>query len=332
MDQEKSIEKIEKIAIHLPHLLERRVLSFPFIHLIRESYPKAEIHLLCERHGLDILPSIPFEAFYHEYESADFRSIFHIHRLVKSWPIVEFDKFYSLESGFKSAFLGFILRAKTRIGFVAPWVKWFYLKTIESNLKDHWSDETFKFYEEATQLKVPAKFQVNGKRYTPYYQHLDRYIVIDVYPFSPGQLDEFWIPFIEMSENRTFVFFSSEEIEKGSLLIEQLIPRLSLKNKYYHFINSQKFELMQMLTHSQGLIAREGYVTLLHCYLGGNALIIFEEQDPRLSSPFYFCSDWQMIDLSDPTQVQIQTKSLIRKKRIVNPDILFERVEKFFPH
>jgi ADP-heptose:LPS heptosyltransferase len=332
MDQEKKSD-IEVIAILLPRTMEERVLSFPFLHLMREAYPEAEIHLICDKFGLEILTSLSFSAFYHEFEPEDFRTIFHIHRFRKSMRIGKVDKFYSLARGFKGSFLGWLLRAKSKIGFEAPWVKWFLTTTVPYLPAEHFTDASFRFYEAITLLKIPEKYQVQTtKKFTPVLDHLGAYIAIDVYPFTPGQLDSFWRTFIEMSENRTFVFFSSEEIEKGSILIEEFIKILPLKNRYVHFVRKNWLHLMQMLSHSQGLLAREGFISLLHSYLGGSSIIIYESKDPRISAPFHFFSNWQLIDLNDPSLRKEEAKSLLAPRHQVAPEILFERVEGFFRH
>ena len=157
------------------------------------------------------------------------------------------------------------------------------------------------------------------------------YLAVDLYPFSPGKLDAFWDQYIELFDDRRFVFFFSKEEAKGALLAEHFVQRLPKRNKYDLFLNSNWIELGKMLAHSQGLVARSGPSITYATYLGIDALAIYEHGDPRLDAPFYNFANWQLLDVRDPSKGETPApQGGIRGKSTVNPVVLFEQTNQMF--
>ena len=259
-------------------------------------------------------------------------SFMDVHRYAVLAKISKADYYFNLDSGFNSAILGYFLGAKKRFGFnEAWWASWIYTIPTHIPVGFHHSEKLFQIFKEATHLKIPEDFKIKGKEFTPFYpEEVVNYIVLDLYPFDVGAVDEFWVNYIALHEDVTFVLFCSADVEKGGLLIESLIPRLSVKNRYKHFVNTNWIDLGKMLSRARGYVGRSGPAALFSAYLGINTIIIYEEGEPKLDAPFYFYANWELMDLRDPTLCQKPKPGLFKPRLQVDPFVLYERSSRAF--
>jgi len=320
------------IALKMPAPLQERILAFPMVHLLREAYPDANLHFICPEHKIEMLYALPFDGFWHPWKDREIKTIFDVHRFTATHAFPEIDIFISLGTTTRELALGKMLGAKKRIGFSEGWKNWFTTTPVRRPTGHHVSEEFYALFKEFTNRRLPEKMQVQGKVLPPYYTDDETpFIAVDLYPFAPGKLDEFWYNYFSLHEGKRFVLFFSSEEAQGGLLAEKFIQRLPTSNRYDLFVNPNWIELGKMLTQAKGLVARAGAVVSYATYLGTDALVIYETGEPRRDAPLPFFANWQLMDLRDPTLSNTPaSKGVIRAKPQVDPVVLFERTAQMF--
>lgn len=328
------IEKKQIIVIKLPSLLQERLLSFPVLHLIRESFPEADLHFISPQHKIEMLYSLPFEGYWHPWDDDGVGNIFEGHRFATTLKIGAVDIYISFGNSLTELALGTFLGAKKKVGFAEGWKAWFTTVPVKRPVGHHKTEEFFALFQTMSNIRIPEKLRVMGKNLPPFFQDNEEslpYLAVDLYPFSPGKLDIFWFDYFSLFEGKRFALFFSQEEAKGGLLAENFIERLPKQNKYELFLNSNWIELGKMLTHARGLVARSGPSITYATYLGTNALAIYERGDPRLDAPFYNFANWQLLDVRDPTIGQEEAASGVLKGRaVVDPVVLFQHTTDMF--
>lgn len=334
MDQTPAASKTT-IAIKLPSLLQERLAAFPVIHLLRDAFPNADLHFISPDHRIEILYSLPFEGFWHSWNDEEIKTPLDTHRLATTLRIPPIDLYISLGTSLRELTLGTFLGAKRRVGFAEGWRTIFTTLPVKRPVGHHITEEYFALYQALTNNRVPPKLKVMGREMLPFFKGGEEekpYLAVDLYPFAPGKLDDFWVDYFSMFEDKRFVLFFSDEEAKGGLLAEGLINRLPKQNKYDLFLNSNWLELGKMLAHARGLVARSGASVSYATYLGTQTLAIYETGDPRKDAPFYNFADWRLMDLRDPTlsAATTPTISALKAKATVDPVMLFQLTSETF--
>lgn len=323
------------IAIKLPALLQDRLLAYPILHLIRDAYPDAHLHFISPTHKIEMLYTLPFEGYWHPWEDEGENNVFEAHRFANQLKIQGADIYISFGDSAKELALGVFLGAKKRVGFGEGWKAWFNTLSVKRPIGHHRTEEYLELYKALSNLRLPNQLRVMGRELPPFYKPtIDEpkpYLAVDLYPFSPGKLDDFWVEYFSLYEDKRFVLFFGDEEAKGGLLAEHFIQRLPSKNRYDLFLNPNWIELGKMLAHSQGLVARSGATVTYATYLGVDALAIYESGDPRLDAPFYNFANWQLMDVRDPTKGdRVQNDGVLKHKPTVNPYALFDMTNQMF--
>ncbi|MBY0516725.1 MAG: hypothetical protein K2P81_07450 [Bacteriovoracaceae bacterium] len=304
------------------------------LHLLREAYPDADIHFICPEHKIEVLYALPFDGFWHPWKEDEIQTIFDVHRFAVHLNISKVDIYISLGENINELALGRFIGAKKRIGFSDGWKNWFLTTPVKRPIGHHVSEDFYALFKQFTNRRIPEKMQVKGKEMIPFYTDDETpYLAVDLWPFSPGKLDNFWLQYISMHEGKKFVFFFSEEEAKGALLAERFVAKLPSTNKYELFLSPDWIELGKMLTHAKGLVARGGASVSYATYLGTDALAIYETGEPRKDAPIPFYANWQLMDLRDPTVTQAQPKvegASIKPKPQVDPIELYKKTSEMF--
>lgn len=292
-------QDVKVIAIKLPFDLQERMLTFPFLHAIRECYPEAEIHFITPKIAIEVLNLLPFKAYYHEFDEDEIRSIFDVHRFSANAKIYNVDLFISLTSSFVDACLGLGLRAKKRLGFSDGW------KTLVLNQKTsrpqnhHLCEDFFALYKVHVGEEVSTKLKVMSRELTAIVQDWDKlpYIAINLSPLKDAQIAESWLDLINRFENQRIILFASEDQNKLQLHMPTFMAKLSKKNLYTNFIYTSYIDLGKMLAFSRGVITQSGPAASISAYVGSRALILYDRDDPQRTGPFYFLSDTMIMSL-----------------------------------
>ncbi len=331
MEQTTAPREQINIAIKLPAPLQERLMTFPMLHLLREAYPDAVLHFICPKHKIEMLYTLPFEGFWYPWDEEEIQNIFDTHRYATQLKIPRVDIFICLGDTLKELALGKLLDAKKCIGFSEGWKNWFTTLAVKRPVGHHLSEEYYALFKEFTNRRLPEKMQVKSRELSAFYQTERPYLAVDLWPFSPGKIDEFWQPYFEMHEGKHFVLFFGEDEAKGCLLAQGFMQRLSTKNTYELFVSADWIELAKMLAHAKGLVARAGASVSFATYLGTDALAIYETGEPRRDAPIPFFANWQILDLRDPTlSVSKPATGVVKPRLLVDPVVLFEKTAQMF--
>jgi len=290
-------------VIKLPFDLQERILSFPFLHLIRERYPKSELHFITPKKHIEVLNLLPFQAYYHEFDEDEIENVFDVHRYCKTAKIYKVDLFISLTNSFVDACLGLGLKAPVRLGFSDGW------KTLIFNLKNsrlsghHATEEYLSLYRTLVGQNLNLKPRIISRDVTANIPDWDTkpYLAINLSPIRHAGVEEEIVELINYFEDQRIVLFASEDQEKIHHLIEPFINNLNKRNTYVNFTHKSWIDLAKMLAFSRGVLTFNGPVASLSAYVGARTVILFDTENPQMHGPLHFLAETLILKVDDPS-------------------------------
>lgn len=324
---------VKVIALKLPFDLEERILSFPFLHALHEYYPDADIHFITPKKEIEVLNILPFKAYYHEFDDDEIQSVFDVHRFCVHAKIFNVDIFISLTNSFVDACLGLGLRAKRRVGFADNWKSLVLTDKVIRPIGHHFVEDTFTLFKLITGSDVNSRLRVIGRDLTPILPDNDDrpYLAIHLSPLRGPTIDAEWIELLSLFDNQKIILFATDDVVKFQGLIEPFIAALPRTNLYVNFVYKNWIELARMLAFSKGTISYSGAVGALAAYVGTKALILYENQDPQKTGPFYFLSDVSVVGVNNPTMINSITQTgSIKPRSTFNMTEIFTKACEFF--
>jgi ADP-heptose:LPS heptosyltransferase len=324
--------KVKVIAIKLPFDLQERFHTFPFIHAIRELYPKADIHFITPKRRIEILNLLPFEAYYHEFNEDEIKTVFDVHRYCAFAKIFNVDLFISLTNSFPDACLGIGLRAKQRLGFSDGW------KTLVLNQKcprpvgHHPTEAFYELYKVHTGKDIDPRMKVVSRELPYVVSDYDTspYIAVNLSPIRNMRIDPAWKEFVEYFENQRFIFFAAEDQKLIAGQVEAWMASLPARNFYAFFPTKDWIDLSKLITYSRGCLTYEGPAASLSAYVGTKTLILYEREDAKVTAPFYFLSDINIMDVKEPAVGNSGGGTVLKNRDTFKMDKVFERAGEFF--
>lgn len=331
-EENSSVDDIKIIAIKLPFDLQERLLTFPFLHAISDKYPKAEINIITPRKDIEVLNLLPFKAFYHEFDEDELSNVFDVHRYCVHAKIFNVDLFISLTNSFSDASIGLSLRAKTRLGFSDNWKTLVLNQKTKRPIGHHLCEDFFELYKTHLNSNFDLKLKVMSRDLQPIIPEWDSnpYVAINLTPLRDAVIDEEWIKLVLSFDKQRFVFFSSEDRERVSPLIDQFLARLPLNNTYSFFFQKDWIDLSKMLAYARGVITYEGPLASVAAYVGAKTLIIYDRRDPQREGPFYFLSDIALFTSNDSSVTLKQAHSAIKGRTIFDMHAIHAKADQFF--
>jgi ADP-heptose:LPS heptosyltransferase len=329
---EKPSEPSEKvIAVKLPFDLQERILTFPFLHALREKYPEAELHFITPRKDIEILNLLPFEAYYHEFDEDEIENVFDVHRFCANAKIFNVDLFISLTNSFADACIGLGLRAKKRVGFSDRW-KTLVLTHKTSRLSGHHVvEDYYRLYELLVGGAVSKHLKVMSRELTPIIPDVTDYIAINLSPIREASIEEEWMELLGNYEGKNIVLFGSEDPEKIKLLMDTFIALLPKKNVYIPFYQKNWIELARMLAFAKGVITFAGPLGATAAYVGSRAILLYDREDAQRTGPFYFLADVLVLGVNDPSLVHSSKPSgSLQARKTFDMTEVFSRSVEFF--
>lgn len=324
---------IKAIAVKLPFDLQERFCAFPFLHVLRDAYPKAELHLITPKHQIEVLNLLPFEAYYHEFDEDEIRTVFDVHRFCVTSKIFRVDLFVSLTDSFADACLGLGLRAPLRLGFADGLKSWVLNEKTIRPVGHHLAEDFLTLagvHFKAEDLKP----RVSSRELPAVIENAEEepYFAINLAPLRGALIEEEWKELTDQFIGERIVFFASSDTEKIYLQAQEFIDNLQGSNAYEFFKHKSWIELGKMLAHARGVITYNGPVASLSSYVGAKTLILFDQEDPRRTAPFLFTGEANILQNSDPAlnNVPDSDGKSIRPRVKFSVDQIFRRVGSFF--
>lgn len=296
------------IVIKLPNDLEERVLTFPFLHvlikILKEKCEEDEtlnVHIISLTDNIDVLNLLPFQAFYHEVESEDLKSIFSVHRSCMNLKIDKTDIFISTTDSFVDASIGKNLFAQKKIGFNHGKNNWFFTDKISRLEGRHFSEQIFEllspFVEEMP--KIPTTY---SRELAPYYADWSEfpYVVVNLNLLN-GEINSEWENFFQLFNNKTFVLMCTdggENIQKE--LLTDYVLTLSDKNTYRIFEYSSSIDFGKICSFSLCFISHDSPLINIASYCGASIFHLSTRTDLQTRGPLYFVGDIRYFSKKDP--------------------------------
>lgn len=296
------------IAIKLPNDLNQRILTFPFLHAL-EKYMKAhleeeeilKIHLISLVEGIDVLNLLPFNAFYHEVERTDLKTVFSIHRACMNFKIDQIDIFISTTDSFVDASIGKNLMANKKVGFAIGKNTWLLNEKVNKLNGRHFSEQCFELLRPLVE-EMPEMPNVFSRELAPFYIDWSEnpYIVINLRKENDKICEE-WFDFFDLFVNKNFVLMcTDEELDYQKGLLEDFVKRLPGKNTYKVYEHKSHIEFGKIISYCKYFISYDSPLVNLAAYCGANILHLNEKEKVQLTGSQYFVGDVRHFSLSDP--------------------------------
>lgn len=319
------------IAIKLPFDLQDRILAFPFLHAISEFFPKADLHFITPKKEVEVLNLLPFKAFYHLFNEDDIKSVMDVHPYTANARIYNVDLFITLTNSFPDAALGIGLRAKTRVGFSDNWKTLVLNRKTARPINHHVVEDYMTLFGLATGSNPDKRLKVTSRPLTRMIEEEDPYIAINLSPLRSAAIENEWIDLISQFEGQKIVFFASDEQVKVQMQMESFMARLPKTNTYVNFAYHDWIELARMLAFARGVITYSGAAGALSSYVGTRSLILYENEAPQKTGPFYFLADVAVMGVNNPTLVNSTDENKAIKDRVTfNMVEVFKKASEFF--
>lgn len=323
--------EIKVIAIKLPFDLQERILAFPFLHAISEYFPKAELHFICPKKEVEVLNLLPFKAYYHLFDENEIKTVLDVHPFTANAKIYNVDLFISLTNSFADACLGLGLRAKKRVGFSDNWKTLVLNRKIARPVGHHMVEDFSQLFEVATGVPVDKRLRVTSRVLPRIIEEDTPYIAINLSPLRGVAIEDEWIELVSHFDQQKIVFFASDEVVKMQLLMKEFMAKLPKNNTYVNFVYRDWIDLGKMLSFAKGLITYSGPAGALAAYVGTKPLILYENEDPQKTGPFYYLTDVAVMAVNNPGFVNSTTQGKTLKDRVTfNMSEVFAKAHEFF--
>lgn len=330
---EKNVDSPEKkvIAVKLPFDLQERILAFPFLHAISEFFPKSDIHIITPRNNVEILNLLPFKAYYHLFDEHEIKSILDVHPYTANEPIYNVDIFISLTNSFVDGLLGVGFRAKKRVGFADDWKTFVFNQKIKRPIGHHVVEDYMALFELISGQTETSKLKVTSRPLTKILDDDSPYLAINLAPFRTSYIDEEWFELIGHFEKQKIVLFTTDDQVLLKQTVERFISRLPQRNIYSAFYYKDWIELGRMLAFSKGVISYSGPCAAFSSYVGARTLILYENEDPQKTGPFYFLNDVSIMGLNNPNLLNsVNSEKSLKKRATFNMSDVFTQAHHFF--
>jgi len=326
--------RIKSIAVKLPFDLQERFCTFPFLHAIRNLYPKADLHLITPKFQIEILNLLPFEAYYHEFDEDEIQTILDVHRFCVNSKIFKVDLFISLTDSFPDSCLGLGFRAKERLGFSDGMKSWVLNQKAPRPIGHHLAEDYLSLINVHLKSTEENKQKVSSRELPVVVENSVElpYIAVNLSPLRGAVIEEEWRELCDQFIGERIVFFASSDSEKIYLQVQEFMDNLQGSNSYEFFKHQSWIDLGKMLAHAKGVITYNGPAASLSAYVGSKTLILFDQENPQRTAPFLFGGDINILQNSDPAVNDApDPKGESIKPRVkFSVDQIFQRVGSFF--
>lgn len=288
--------EINKILIKLPLLESEIFLVFPFLTIVSEEFPKAEICIIVEHGDTLAFQFLPFKVKVFE-RPREKQSLMETHQYVANLhEIFNIDLYFDLENSFNSAFIGFNFRAKHRVGFEMGWnkhllthsykIEQFHKSKIELlsvKLLELYLNKYFHEVRIAQELHEKQKIEKIEKLFNE--PEAPRFILIMLDNFSSVTREiEIWKNFFDSFEKQKFIVWSQNDEN----IISEIFAKIDLeKNELYMHRGSFPKELNYILGKVYGIITNNQWAEGL-CGYYNLSFINFVSKNVPLPKYHYF--------------------------------------------
>lgn len=298
------------VSIKLPNDLRGKILSFPFIHaFVKEAKKRLNedeeellnLHLISNKENIDVLNLLPFNAYYHEIEDEDLKTVFTIHRACVQLKIDYTDIFISTTESFVDATIGKNLKAKEKIGFQLGKNSFFLNKKIIFPSGKHQSIQIFSLIKALVEDELPLIPNVCSREVKPLYAdwNMNPYFIINL-SLKGKEIHPEWSELINLFEHQNIVLTCDQlkEEDQGEEL-NGYIKLLSPKNNYKILTSENHIDFAKAVTFSWCFISEDSPLIHLAAYCGAEIFHLNRKENTKLFGTQYFIGESKIFSLND---------------------------------
>lgn len=289
------------VSIKLPNDLRGKILSFPFIHaFVKEAKKRLNedeeeilnLHLISNKENIDVLNLLPFNAYYHEIDNEDLKTVFTIHRGVANLKIDKTDLFISTTESFVDASIGKNLKADVSAGFQVG-KNAFLLKKKIPLTGSHQSEQIFSLIKSIVEDELPSMPNVCSREVTPLYAdwNMNPYFVINL-SLQGKEIHPEWTELINLFEHLNIVLMCDLiPIDDQEEIIGEFVKGLSTKNNYKIYKHESNINFAKMVTFSWCFVSEDSPLVQLAAYCGAEIFHLNRKENQDKFGPQYFIGD-----------------------------------------
>jgi hypothetical protein len=299
------------IAIKVPNDVRGKILSFPFIHkLVKEVNKKLNeeesedvltLHLISSDNGIDVLNLLPFEAYYHEIEASELKSIFTIHRACMNLNIENIDLFISTTESFVDASIGKNLKATTSAGFAGGKNNFLLNQKIPKPTGVHESTKIYQLLKTIVDGDLPEIPNVCSREVNPFFEDWssEPYFVINL-SLKGKEIHPEWIELIGLFENKRIVLMcDSVEENFQESTVNDFIKSLSNQNTYEFYDHTNHINFAKLISYCWCFISEDSDLVSVASYCAARVYHLSRKDYSKNFDSRYFYSDHNAYSLND---------------------------------
>lgn len=283
---------INKILVKCPPIYRDVFSAFPFLMALRESFPKAEVNLLCEESSSAAFKFLPYRVRCFERPKEKMSLIQTHHFCANLNDVFNIDLFFDLENSFNSSFIGFNLCSKERIGFGIGWNKYFYTQKISQISNVSLEEKYVGLLEFYTKNSFPDLQISSGRNEIKKVDKIEQLFKEPIPPkFIMIMLDCFknvsndiktWTQFFDNFHGQKFIIWSLQDHK----IISELFASIDLgHNNLYMHQGVDTEELLYLFDRVVGVVTNNVWSEGLITYFGVNSFSFLNSSVPSL--PIY---------------------------------------------
>lgn len=300
------------VAIKVPNDVRGKVMSFPFIHKLvkeinkqlkddEESEDVLNLHLISSDNGIDVLNLLPFEAFYHEIESSELKTIFTVHRACMGLQLENVDLYISVTDSFVDASIGKNIKAKISAGFSGGKNNFLLNKKIPKPSGVHEATKIFQLLKVVKDGELSEIPSVAARELTPSLGSWsdEPYITINL-SLKDNEIHPEWKELIDLLESQKIVLICDQldkDIQKSK--IDDYVKTLSDKNTYITYEFTGYINFAKLISYSWCLISEDSDLVYVASYCATNIFHLSRKNYSKLFDSRYFFSNHRVYGLNN---------------------------------
>lgn len=264
---------MKKILVRAPDDEENVILSFPFMHALKDEFPQDQINVICSERALDLYRFLPFELALHSFPEKK-NTLPGIHHFAYNLhDVFNVDIYFDLVDDFKSAFMGFAFRCKERLGTDDGLKRYFLTKRLPLKFYSSLDYKSLDILQAHTQ-KDYSQLKVLGTEISLLKGALSPYLLILVDDFKSDENKRKLLRlFLDSFEKQKIIFWNYEtedfeELETRQAFFASLTENNPGHNDY-EFLKSANYKhLTQLLLSSKGVFTDQSWKARIGAYFG----------------------------------------------------------------
>lgn len=307
------------IVLKLPDTIEDKIQSYPTVHALVKYYKKiiedknAEIedeiehevlnfHFISNKKTVEILNLLPFNAYYHEFEEEDFKSVFTIHRALVNSKLEACDLFISFTQSLVDATIGKNLKALERVSFSSGKNNFFLSHKVNLLAGRKKSEQYFELLRPLLEDQFPEQIpNVCSKEMKEYYLDWreNPYVMINL-EVKDGVILDYYQELFDLSEHTNFVLMARDmDDEVYAEEMRKYIETLNTKNTYKIFDSKSLIDFSKAVSYAWTFITENHQLYQVAAYCGSHIHHLFQENLYSQYGNDYFYADVRQFNLSE---------------------------------